>query len=255
MNSMNKPKEETLADYRKITGRSFLSVNEYLYDNFPNKDNALSVYFDYIKPEIDKSQCLLDAGCGNGTHSRISNAKKIYGIDLDKKKIDEYYSRIKNNNAYYFSGSCEKIPFKNNSFDTILCHSVAEHLKYPDLVYNEFFRILKSSGKLIILTTNTLNPIYLANKIMLLSIREKINSLISSQINRTPTYYKTNRIKLLDKKIYDAGFKKEKLVKAANVPVSLKNPYRTIWKYSNKLFFKKPFNSFLPIICVICKKK
>jgi len=252
---MNKPKQETLIDYRKITGRSFLDVNEYLYDNFPDKDNALSIFFDHIKPKLDKSEKLLDVGCGNGTHSRISDAKKIFGIDLDKKKIDEYYSGIKNENANYFFGSCENIPFKSNNFDTILCHSVAEHLKYPELVYKEFYRVLKNNGKLIILTTNTLNPIYLANKILYLSIREKINSLISSQVNRTPTYYRTNRIKLLDKKLHNVGFKKEKLIKAVDVPVSLKNPYKSFWKYSNKLFFKKPFNSFLPIICTIYIKK
>jgi ubiquinone/menaquinone biosynthesis C-methylase UbiE len=252
---MNKPKKETLIDYRKITGRSFLDVNEYLYDNFSNKNNALSLYFDYIKPELDKSDKLLDIGCGNGTHSRISTAKTIFGIDIDKNKINEYYSREMRDNAYYFFGSCEQTPFKSNNFNTILCHSVAEHLDNPELAYREFYRILKNNGKLIILTTNSLNPIYFANKILFLSIREKINSIISSQINRTPTYYKTNRISLLDKQLKAAGFKKEKIIRAIDVPVSLKNPYKSFWKYSNKLFFKKPFNLFLPIFCAIYIKK
>jgi 2-polyprenyl-3-methyl-5-hydroxy-6-metoxy-1,4-benzoquinol methylase len=252
---MNKTKEKTLWDYRKITGRSFLHLNKYMYENFPKNDNSLSVYYDFIKPILDKSDKVLDVGCGNGTLTRICDANKIYGIDLDKGKIDEYYAKEKNVNAAYFLGSCEQIPFKSDTFDTVLCHSVAEHLKVPEVAYVEFSRILKNGGKLIILTTNTLNPIYFANKFLLLSVKEKINAIISSQVNRTPTYYKTNRPKIMDNQLKSCGFEKKKLIRAVDVPVSLKNPYRSFWKYSNKLFFKKLFNAFLPIFCAIYEKK
>lgn len=42
------------------------------------------------------------------------------------------------------------IPVENASFDAILCSEVLEHVPYPALVFEEFFRILRSNGNLIL---------------------------------------------------------------------------------------------------------
>ena len=42
------------------------------------------------------------------------------------------------------------IPLKDNSFDTILCTEVLEHLPDPNKAINELTRLLKSGGKLIL---------------------------------------------------------------------------------------------------------
>ena len=214
----------------------------------------MSIYFDYIKPVLDNSGNLLDVGCGNGTHSRITKARNIFGIDIDKNKINEYYSRERRKRAYYFFGASEKIPIQNNAIDTILCHSLLEHLEKPEKSFAEFSRVIKKNGRLIILTSNILNPFYLTNMILLLSIRKKLSSFLSTSINRTPTFYKTNYASLLNKKIKPYGFKKIKLIRGTDVPISFKNPYNFLWTYSNKLFYWKPLNIFLPIFCIIYKK-
>ena len=51
------------------------------------------------------------------------------------------------------------LPFKKNSFSTILCTEVLEHCQAPHQVVNEFYRILKTGGKLI-LTTSFIFPIH-----------------------------------------------------------------------------------------------
>ncbi len=45
-------------------------------------------------------------------------------------------------------------PFKDGQADKILCKEVLEHLRYPERVLNEIWRILKSGGRLILTTPN-----------------------------------------------------------------------------------------------------
>ncbi len=40
----------------------------------------------------------------------------------------------------------EFLPFKENSFDAIICQAVFEHLKYPNIVADEMQRVLKPNG-------------------------------------------------------------------------------------------------------------
>ena len=265
-NFMNKSKEKILKQYRSITGKSFLKLNEFLLDTFPNSENSLSIYFNHIKPELDKTHLLLDAGCGNGTHSRNTNAR-TFGIDIDFNKIKEAQENQKNDivrssgrpddrtKSFYFLGSCEYVPFKKNTFDTILCHSVVEHLKNPNQVFKEFSRVLKKKGKLIILTSNILNPFYLANKILFLSIRKKLSAILTRSINRTPTYYKANYVSALDHQLKQYNFLRLKLIYGIDVPICLKNPYIYLWKYLNRFLLVKPLNFLLPIFCAIYIKK
>ena len=44
----------------------------------------------------------------------------------------------------------EKIPFKNNYFDSVVCNFVFEHVKNPFLVCNELKRVLKPKGTILI---------------------------------------------------------------------------------------------------------
>ncbi len=45
-----------------------------------------------------------------------------------------------------------KLPFKSNSIDAIICESVFEHLADPRIIIEEIFRILKPTGQLYVVT-------------------------------------------------------------------------------------------------------
>ena len=42
------------------------------------------------------------------------------------------------------------IPHENESYDSILCNAVLEHVQFPDRVMQEFFRLLKADGSLVV---------------------------------------------------------------------------------------------------------
>ena len=64
-------------------------------------------------------------------------------------------------------GDAQNLPFKDESFEVILCTEVLEHLKKPQLAVDEMKRVLKKGGKLILtasLSTIGLAPIPVFSK-------------------------------------------------------------------------------------------
>ena len=100
-----------------------------------------------------KNQNVLDAGVGNGYILReISDHNKKIGIDFNPRALN--YCQ-KNLCGKFISANLEKkLPFKNNSFDIIICTETIEHVQKPDFLVKEFYRILKKDGKLVVTTNN-----------------------------------------------------------------------------------------------------
>ncbi len=56
-------------------------------------------------------------------------------------------------------GSAYELPFKDDSFDAVLCTETIEHLERPQQAIDEMYRVLKSGGK-VILSTPFLMPLH-----------------------------------------------------------------------------------------------
>jgi ubiquinone/menaquinone biosynthesis C-methylase UbiE len=52
--------------------------------------------------------------------------------------------------ACFLSASAQFLPFKENSFDLLMCTIAIHHFPLPLLALNEFKRVLRSGGKIII---------------------------------------------------------------------------------------------------------
>ncbi|MBW9155813.1 class I SAM-dependent methyltransferase [Clostridium sp. FP2] len=111
------------------------------------------------KINIKNKDVILDIGCGGGrTINRmasIATEGKIFGIDysLDCVKWSKDYNTqfVKTNRVEILHASVEKIPFENNKFDII---SAVETIYFwPNIIesFKEVKRILKPSGKFIII--------------------------------------------------------------------------------------------------------
>lgn len=46
----------------------------------------------------------------------------------------------------------ERAPYDDNSFDIVFCKSFIEHFYYPEKIVKEVYRIVKTKGKLILMT-------------------------------------------------------------------------------------------------------
>ena len=98
---------------------------------------------------------VLDAGCGYGqwTVSLCEFNENVYAIDLDpnKLKIAKKITNSQKNTPLFQVGNVENLPFDDNQFDAIFSYSVIYWTDYKKTL-NEFFRVLKPSGKLYFVT-------------------------------------------------------------------------------------------------------
>jgi len=88
--------------------------------------NYHQFFIDNISPE-DK---VLDIGCGNGalTFEVAKKAKKVVGIDLDKKNIKIAKEKHQAPNIEYLVGDATK-NLPNQKFDVIILSNVLEHIE------------------------------------------------------------------------------------------------------------------------------
>lgn len=86
---------------------------------------------------------VLDVGCGEGfTLDRLQKEKigKVFeGIEYDSQAVtlaNKLYPKIT-----IKEGDIYKLPYKNNSFDLVICTEVLEHLDNPKKAYRELLRV------------------------------------------------------------------------------------------------------------------
>ncbi len=172
-------------------------------------DRLMKDYLYLVKKYMDKNSIILDAGCGEGgvfsksALNKKNKRKSLLGIDLEKVKniyVDKQYI-----------GSLDKIPFKENVFDLIVCEWVAEHLEHPQRVFDEFSRVLKKEGHLILFTPNVLNPLVFFSKIIPTKLKDTIlkRFLDKEEDDLFPVYLRCNSLRKIKKVSKKANFKNE----------------------------------------------
>jgi ubiquinone/menaquinone biosynthesis C-methylase UbiE len=105
---------------------------------------------------ILKTDVWADIGCGSGLFTILlaQMINKVYAMDISNemlKMLKETLKKQKISNVEIMQSSETKVPLKNESIDGILLAFVAHELDEPEILVNEFFRSLKSGGRLIII--------------------------------------------------------------------------------------------------------
>lgn len=94
----------------------------------------------------------LDVGCASGYMvSQICNEfpnAKYYGIDAYSKAIQ--YAKKHYPDIEFKVASADKLPFKDNSLDLIICYETIEHVLNPEDCLKEMKRVLSPKGKLVL---------------------------------------------------------------------------------------------------------
>jgi len=92
-----------------------------------------------------------DVGCGAGgtlQYLEESGHFKLVGIDPSENLLAEAGSRLAT--ARLLRGSAEKIPCSSESFDLLLCECVLSVLQDQETALDEFARVVKAGGFLVI---------------------------------------------------------------------------------------------------------
>ncbi len=88
---------------------------------------------------------VLDVGSGGSSYGRFFPNRLT--VDIDPARQPDIVA------------DASSLPFKDGEFEVILCTEVLEHVKNPFEIEKEFYRVLKSGGRLI-LTTRFVYPIH-----------------------------------------------------------------------------------------------
>jgi SAM-dependent methyltransferase len=129
----------------------------------------LTVDFDLL--DVRKGLDFFDAGCGGGRHSyeAFKRGARVFAMDyaLDEcKKVVYSFSDQKeceDRSSYgqwlMTNGDVICLPFKDESFDRIICAEVCEHLHEDFRVLEQMQRVLKKNGRIAITVPTTFSEV------------------------------------------------------------------------------------------------
>src|ERR1035441_10111136 len=109
------------------------------------------LFRDLIRKYLRPGQRLLDAGCGRYLKfcKELSGTARVVVIDLESTLETD------NQNApFSVRGDLGRLPFASENFDMVISRSVVEHLEDPLRAFQEFRRVLRPGGKVVIVTPN-----------------------------------------------------------------------------------------------------
>ncbi|HZE87235.1 MAG TPA: class I SAM-dependent methyltransferase [Methylomirabilota bacterium] len=123
------------SNYKKNTNKNLIS--KFFLNNF------YTVLLDELKNLHPQS--ILDAGCGEGffltklSHAKIG--KKLEGIEYGDEAIK--IGKKLHPTIIIKKADIYKLPYRNNSFDVVVCTEVLEHLVHPEKALLELKRVAK----------------------------------------------------------------------------------------------------------------
>jgi SAM-dependent methyltransferase len=85
---------------------------------------------------------VLDAGAGECAYKKVFTQSRYVSVDLAVGEPSWNYHNLS------CIGVLDRLPFKDESFDAVLCTQTLEHLEWPRECVREFFRVLKPGGRL-----------------------------------------------------------------------------------------------------------
>lgn len=113
---------------------------------------------DLKKMQLKPNSKFLDLGCGEGRHcfgAYMSEEIDVFGFDMSlsdvgkaKENFDQFNENTSSKSCNFGVADAKKLPFKDNTFDFIICSEVLEHIIDYQSALSEINRILKPEGKL-----------------------------------------------------------------------------------------------------------
>lgn len=140
---MNKKRDK--ADERDLRGPKYYRACEFGFRTEGRSDHKHILELLNIKTN-DK---VLEIGCGLGVLLNKIPAKKKIGTEINDFALKECRKR----GLLVIRNDAEKgLPFRDSFFDIVILNEVMEHLRKPEFVLKECFRVLISGGRMIITT-------------------------------------------------------------------------------------------------------
>ncbi len=125
---------------------NFKAIRDYLPNDHSNRQ-SLNSYIQQAHSQFTDSANVLDLGCGEGDSidlfQKIAPKTIWHGVDIEDSP--EVRERTREHESILtFDGV--HLPYSDDNFDLIYCNQVLEHVRFPDKLITEAFRVLRPSG-------------------------------------------------------------------------------------------------------------
>ena len=131
--------------------RNYEWAEAFLARRVPDFRFRWEIYFSLLKENLGTSLFWVDAGAGeNKVIGQYDSLEFKVGVDSRTPLA---------NPKNFVRARLEALPFKNGSFDFISARYVLEHVEKPELVWDEWRRLLKTGGMVLVQTPNILSYI------------------------------------------------------------------------------------------------
>ena len=125
-------------------------INNYVFQRH------LFAYQTVLKNRMAGKQ-VLELGCGEGYGMEMLSPQTDFYLAVDKKKPSS--NSLSRNVVFQQCRLPDLTGIQSNSFDTVICFQVIEHIKNDNRLLGEIKRVLKPGGVLILTTPNKLTSL------------------------------------------------------------------------------------------------
>jgi len=127
--------------------------SEHRQEKEKNKLSRLIPYF-----TVNAGDRVLDAGCGTGRlipylKKSAGSSGRVVEMDFAKKMLDMAKGKYRHSEIFFVQSDARLMPFKENSFDVVICFALLPHVPDKQMTLREFKRILKPNKSLIVAHT------------------------------------------------------------------------------------------------------
>ena len=119
---------------------------------------------------------VLEIGCGAGAHSSLFSLKgaKMTALDITLDRAHSASTKLNLldslENSFGIHGDAESLPFRDNHFDIVYSNGVLHHTHDTEKAISEVFRVLKPSGRAVIMLYSKHSFLYWVNLFLLRGI-------------------------------------------------------------------------------------
>jgi ubiquinone/menaquinone biosynthesis C-methylase UbiE len=167
-----------------------------------------------INSFVNAKSNVLEVGCTNGfTTLEIARTIgcKSYGIDINPKSLENAKRRICNERTKFIYGNAYNIPFKDRSFDLVVCSNATSFMDDKDKAISEYERVVRTWGFIAV------SPMYYLKKPSK-KIVKKVSDIIGTKIEIRSkeewlNLFKSKGLEIYYCKDYKFNFKSESEIK------------------------------------------
>lgn len=128
-----------------------------------------------------KENYVLEVGCGAGNILKKLKVGRIFGVDISERMIRKCYQKLAGRGTV-IKAFGERLPFRDGTFDRVICSEVIEHVLEPREIIKEISRVMKEDAIAVISIPHE----KMLSKVKMLILKLRLGRFLATDSYRAP---------------------------------------------------------------------